>query len=145
MGRLIDVDDLVGAEQIAERYGITRQAVDLWTRKPTFPQALIDFHGRIWAWPDVAAWRDAHPPRERVKHGSKTKYNRGCRCDECRAANTEHHRRRLAAHPGLPEGDPRHGTKNGYCNYACRCGPCKVAGSLANLMYRQKRLARSAS
>lgn len=29
----------------------------------------------------------------------------------------------------LPPDDPRHGTWNGYCNYACRCDPCKAAGA----------------
>lgn len=32
---------------------------------------------------------------------------------------------------GLPEGDPRHGTVNGYSNYACRCERCYEAGRRA--------------
>jgi hypothetical protein len=27
-----------------------------------------------------------------VKHGTRSAYNRGCRCDECRRVNTEHSR-----------------------------------------------------
>lgn len=27
----------------------------------------------------------------------------------------------------LPVDDPRHGTTNGYTNYACRCQPCRDA------------------
>lgn len=29
--------------------------------------------------------------------------------------------------PPLKPGDPRHGTNNGYQNYACRCDPCRAA------------------
>lgn len=28
---------------------------------------------------------------------------------------------------GLPEGDPRHGTYNGYTHYRCRCSDCRFA------------------
>lgn len=30
---------------------------------------------------------------------------------------------------GLPEGDPRHGTSNGFNNYGCRCSRCTEAES----------------
>lgn len=33
---------------------------------------------------------------------------------------------------GLPEGDPRHGSVNGYSNYACRCERCYEAGRRAS-------------
>lgn len=30
---------------------------------------------------------------------------------------------------GLPPGDPRHGTVNGYGNLGCRCQPCRDANA----------------
>ena len=65
------------------------------------------------------------------RHGTRTGYQRGCRCDRC----TDAHRVRCAQwrqHVApLPDGDPRHGTTNGYRNYGCRCGPCTDANSNA--------------
>jgi hypothetical protein len=61
-------------------------------------------------------------------HGTANGYiHHGCRCGECRAANTAlcaDTKARLRAN-GLPdEADPRHGTANGYGNYGCRCSAC---------------------
>ena len=65
-------------------------------------------------------------PRQPDEHGTVSQYtNRGCRCDECKAAVSEARRRTRQA--GLPEGDPRHGTGSGYSNYGCRCDLCKAA------------------
>lgn len=38
---------------------------------------------------------------------------------------------------GLPPGDPRHGTANGYNNHGCRCPPCKKAWSEDRLARRR--------
>lgn len=46
------------------------------------------------------------------------------------------YRRHLAA--GLPDGDERHGTINGYNSYGCRCEPCTAA----IVEYHRKRKAR---
>lgn len=40
--------------------------------------------------------------------------------------------RMAGIHPG--DGDPRHGSLNGYINLRCWCGPCREAGA----RYRQK-------
>lgn len=62
------------------------------------------------------------------RHGTINAYGyHGCRCDRCKAANTEaqqeaRDRRQLAEVP--PE---VHGTENGYSNYRCRCDRCKAA------------------
>lgn len=142
MGRIVDLDDLVNAEAIALRCGITRQAVDLWTKRDTFPEPINPgSHGRIWIWPDVVAWREAYPsrPRDLPEHGRKTTYNQGCRCDECRAANAEYTQKFIANHRGqLPDGDQRHGTTGGYSNYSCRCGPCTAANSAASAKHKAK-------
>lgn len=59
MGRRVDIDDLVAAQQIAERLGLAYvQTVYNWIdRYPDFP-APAWTHGRIrlWLWPEVAAW-----------------------------------------------------------------------------------------
>ena len=43
--------------------------------------------------------------------------------------------------PYLPDGDPRHGTRNGYSNCKCSCGPCKEAKRVAQADYRARRRA----
>lgn len=58
-----------------------------------------------------------------LRHGRKSAYNKGCRCDDCTEANTLAARaRRLVVR--LDANDFRHGTLNGYCNYSCRCAAC---------------------
>ena len=38
---------------------------------------------------------------------------------------------------GLPEDDPRHGSVNGYRNYACRCEACRAASTRESQVYRR--------
>jgi hypothetical protein len=45
---------------------------------------------------------------------------RTCECGTCAKC-----RRRVKR--GLPPGDPRHGSRNGYVNYGCRCPECRAA------------------
>jgi hypothetical protein len=58
-----------------------------------------------------------------TRHGTRYAYNRGCRCDDCRKASTEHGIV-FRSKSFLMEGDERHGTENGYVNYSCRCDKC---------------------
>jgi hypothetical protein len=48
---------------------------------------------------------------------------------------------------GLPAGDERHGTANGYLNYGCRCEACKGAGAVYNsaVARRQRHFATAGS
>lgn len=64
-----------------------------------------------------------------VKHGTFLAYRKGCRCDDCRAANAEHSRRRRANAKADPSRADRagHGNANTYRNHGCRCGPCCAA------------------
>lgn len=79
-------------------------------------------------------------PVPEVIHGTASAYRRhGCRCDLCKAAQTETHRDWKDRVAGKP---PTHGL-NGYTNYRCRCEVCKEAGSVANKAYRQLRLSAS--
>lgn len=58
MGRAVDVGDLVGASEIADRLGIARQSVhQLRRRHPDFPAPVVSLRqALVWAWPDVEAW-----------------------------------------------------------------------------------------
>ena len=54
------VDDLVARAQIAERAGVTRQAVSAWTRgerggEAAFPAPYVLAGGGLWLWGEVAA------------------------------------------------------------------------------------------
>jgi predicted DNA-binding transcriptional regulator AlpA len=59
VGRKVDVDDLVGASEIAERLGLSHaETVHSWRRRyPDFPQPVAKLRqAMVWAWPDVEAW-----------------------------------------------------------------------------------------
>lgn len=69
-GRRVDVDDLVGAQQIVDRLGWrhVQRLHAARTEDPTFPPPVFgsadDLWGkRVWAWPDV--WRWAKGSRRR--------------------------------------------------------------------------------
>ncbi|MBF6557022.1 MAG: DNA-binding protein [Acidimicrobiales bacterium] len=59
MGRRIDVDDLVGAEQVAERLKLKKASlVHDWIRRDIgFPEPAAKLGSiRVWAWPEVEKW-----------------------------------------------------------------------------------------
>lgn len=56
-----------------------------------------------------------------ARHGTKTGYDYGCRCDRCRAATAEVTR----AHQ-IRSKIKQHGTTTGY-GYGCRCAACRAA------------------
>lgn len=59
MGRKVDVDDLVGAAEIAERLGVKRpHLIHDWRRRhPEFPQPVVELKGTlIWLWPEIRRW-----------------------------------------------------------------------------------------
>jgi hypothetical protein len=47
--------------------------------------------------------------------------------------------------PPLAEGDPRHGTVNGYSNLSCRCPECRRAWAVNMAAQRDRRVARLAA
>lgn len=77
-------------------------------RGPNAPQ-------RCWAC-NCEHLRVDHP------HGTIGRYQKGCSCEDCRAANRERGRRLKGKTP------PRHGV-SGYQNYGCRCATCTKAHS----------------
>ena len=57
--RQIDLSDLVGVPEIADRLGVKRlQVVHNWRyRHPDFPDPVLELRqGLIWYWPDVEDW-----------------------------------------------------------------------------------------
>lgn len=51
-----------------------------------------EVHG-LWGGLTATERRALRRPRRRPAHGTRPRYQAGCRCDDCRAANTEHGRR----------------------------------------------------
>lgn len=67
-----------------------------------------------------------------IQHGTLSAYRKHkCRCDECKAALTEYHRRWREAHPDYRTERTRqpsaHGTIRRYTSYKCRCDECQAA------------------
>ena len=59
MGRRVDVDQLVGAAEIAERLGVSNsQVIHVWRgRHHDFPEPITRLKtAMIWYWPDVEKW-----------------------------------------------------------------------------------------
>lgn len=59
MGKKIDVDDLVGAHEIAQRLGVARpQVVHEWRRRHAdFPEPIATLKtALIWDWVEVHRW-----------------------------------------------------------------------------------------
>jgi len=59
VGKKVDVENLVGAQEIAKRLGLKNpHTVHVWrTRHPDFPEpiALLKI-AMIWDWKDIAEW-----------------------------------------------------------------------------------------
>ncbi len=59
MGKKVDVDDLVGAHEIAQRLGVARpQVVHEWRRRHAdFPDPIATLKtALIWDWAEVEVW-----------------------------------------------------------------------------------------
>jgi hypothetical protein len=63
VGRKLDVNQLVGATEIATRLGLSRgQVVHTWrARFDDFPEPAIELAmGLIWYWPEIETWAKLH-------------------------------------------------------------------------------------
>lgn len=58
MGRRLDVEQLVGTAEIAERVGVGGSVVGDWRRRyPEFPAPVARLAmGALWHWPEVERW-----------------------------------------------------------------------------------------
>lgn len=68
MGRKVDVDNLVGAQEIADLLGVGRTQVHKWReRHGDFPQPVANItRTLVWYWPDVERWARStgrYPPK----------------------------------------------------------------------------------
>jgi len=80
-----------------------------------------------------AARRAAAEARD--NHGTETRWQLGCRCDECKAAaNAARAARRRHAAPAV------HGTHTSYAN-GCRCDACREATNAYRRLYRARKKA----
>lgn len=58
----IDVEDLVGMMEIADRLGVQRQTVRLWRHRGVFPEPLaVVSRTPLWRWRDVDKWAKSRP------------------------------------------------------------------------------------
>ena len=79
-----------------------------------------------------------------TRHGKSSTYNAGCRCPNCRAANTAAKARWRARRTGrlahyTPPGRT-HGIRATYTR-GCRCTTCKAAEALYRNQYRRRKAA----
>lgn len=74
-------------------------------------------------------------------HGTANRYNKGCRCADCKQAKSDYMRdqyakaRSTVTQDGNTQINPAapHGTRRGYAEFGCHCTPC----SNADYMYRK--------
>jgi hypothetical protein len=71
-------------------------------------------------------------------HGTVYRYQKGCRCDECKKGNRVYRLRFREMEP------PEHGSYSSYSNYHCRCDACRAAASEYNRRVRGRRKERIA-
>lgn len=85
-------------------------------------------------------------PRKTAVCGTPSGYQRHLNrteqpCAPCRAAKAKAKRER--PRPGLPAGDPRHGTCTGYEYWGCRCPSCYHVKAANNRRQREARRGRA--
>jgi predicted transcriptional regulator len=78
--------------------------------------------------------------RKAAQHGTRSKYNTGCRCEPCAEANRAAH----WLYRNQPHEIPSHGN-SGYVNHGCRCEVCKRANAAYQREQRERRRARQAA
>jgi Fe-S cluster assembly iron-binding protein IscA len=88
----------------------------------------------------------ARVEQNKNNHGTEYTYKYyGCRCDLCKAANTQamaERRSRVRLTVDLNSADIIHGTTNTYRYYGCRCDKCKEAHRIScNTYYTNKKAA----
>ncbi len=84
-------------------------------------------------------------PRRGVNadHGTSSRYDAGCRCAACRAANTaRYHESTELRRRALAGAAVTHGSASTYRNWGCRCEPCHQAALARGALARAARRAR---
>ena len=150
MARLYAEEGLSYA-QIGERYGISRQRVHQilrpfgltphWGKRRARERldVITAAYERVLAGESLTVLADElgyangeslrntflalglHMPRSSPEHGTRYRYDEGCRCDACIVAMRAYKQAQSEREP------PEHGV-SGYFNFACRCQVCTEAG-----------------
>ena len=129
----LHVEDGLNLSEIGRRYSCSREMVRLVLKERGAPSLTNHRHQvrretkRVLLAVAVAGRHEAI----RQTHGTRTLYNLGCHCDECRRANRDGARSLKGKTP------PTHGN-SGYVNYQCRCRVCKRANSAAQKRGRER-------
>lgn len=59
MRRLVDIEELVTAAEVADRLNVTKSAVSKWQERDLgfpAPAGRIGGYVDVWLWPEVVAW-----------------------------------------------------------------------------------------
>lgn len=72
------------------------------------------------------------PKYEAPLHGTRYRYQQGCKCDECKKAAVDYQKR-------YQDMTPTSHDYSGYTNYGCRCDICREAARVQNRKYQQTR------
>jgi hypothetical protein len=144
-------------QAVADLYGLTRERVRQITSVPA--EAALDAR-RSQRLAELRAWQSrpcsicgqeevgnsttgiCRLCRDSRAHLNGTRYNQGCRCDDCIEANRRRMRRRRAQMKAdflAGRVSPPHGRRSTYINYGCRCRECTAAHSEACRRYYQER------
>lgn len=126
----LHLDEGWNLSEIGDAYGCTREAVRLILKErgaPSLTRERMKERSRYRRLVRAVAVAARHEQRK-ARHGTRTMYGYGCRCDECREAQNSY-MRRLSRDPSMRKSPLRHGTSNAYSNYGCRCTACRAANT----------------
>ncbi|SER81713.1 hypothetical protein SAMN04488583_6373 [Mycobacterium sp. 88mf] len=100
----------------------------VWTDEVQSVDDLLDMVATLsrYAWFAHTSWGASLVRRVLADTGACADASDDLRAQRERRA-AQRRRERTAA--GLPPGDPRHGTPNGYTNWGCKCDACKAANT----------------
>lgn len=132
--RVFTEDEIASAMHVYTTEGLAPAAAQAQVSSKTI---------RKWA---LAAGVECYKPPK--KHGTRSTWWRGCKCDVCREGMRAENKRRKAERierfrAGLL--NPVHGSTSTYCNYDCRCEPCRAAWSVLMAKRAANRKARQSS
>lgn len=106
IGRELGAEWLRGIGPLGKRWGARSQALETIAAGDRAVGTLVELN---------------------VEHGSFRGYQKGCRCEKCRLANSERHYRNKERRTQRLAELRVHGTTSSYTNWNCRCDLCREA------------------